>query len=118
MFKMSRIKSNGQVSRQRYSISEMENFSDNFNDSHEINLEDLCGCWHSKELCPNILIFKDHNFFKLAILHVDDCAQVIPEICTIQDGQIHTKEGKVKLLLDKDFYLLTLVGMGEYYKLP
>lgn len=113
---MARIKNNGQVNRQRFSIAEMEDYGDQFK-TQGINLEDVCGCWYSKELCPTLLIYKDHNVFKIALLHVDELGQVQPETCTIHnDCEIHTREGNVKILLDDNFYLLTLVGVGEYYK--
>lgn len=117
MFKMARIKNNGQVNRQQFSISEMEDYGDQFNDYQNLNLEDICGCWHSQELCPTLLVYKDHTAYKIALLHVDELGQVQPEVCTLQDnGAIRTREGNVKLLLDENSYLLTLVGVGEYYK--
>lgn len=118
MFKMNRIKNNGRVSRQRFSVSEMEDFEDQNSDHRRINLEDICGCWYSRELCPTLLIYKDHNHFMVALLHTDELGQVQPEICKIENGrEICTREGIVRLSLDENSYQLFLAGIGEYYKL-
>ena len=58
---MTRIKNNGQVNRQRFSIAEMEDFGDQFNDYQNLNLEDICGCWHSWKInsyLPHSVHFK------------------------------------------------------------
>ena len=56
MFKMTRIEQNGSEKRQGFSLEEMVDFADQQTGNSELNLDDVCGCWRSRELSPSLLI--------------------------------------------------------------
>lgn len=107
MFKMTRIEQNGSEKRQGFSLEEMVDFADQQTGNSELNMDDVCGCWQSKELSPSLLIYKDHSLYKIAILKINEYGQVIPEI--------HVLNKKI-LTLDEDD-ILRVWGLGEYEKM-
>lgn len=115
MFKMNRIKNNGNEKKQLFSLTEMEEYADQYVDHTHINLDDLCGCWQSVELSPTVLIFKDHRVYKFLFLFVDDLGQIVPDVHAIENNRVKTDDGEIILNLGDD-NVLTVWGLGEYIK--
>ena len=83
------------------------------------NLDDLCGVWLSVNLCPSLIIYKDHCVYKVAIIHIGDAGQALPEVCTLHQKNecyfVDTLQ-PTELLYDDDNDLIVLSPYGNYVR--